>query len=138
MQDWQQLGNALVAARIRLGYPKRTDFQRALGLSHGRTLLDLENANRSNYDRSTLIQAEGWYGLAPGNIAEVLAGGPVRYADEAGGSVSGDGHGVLLDLPDSALEGLSEAEKQEVIARAKAEALRAAREIRRDLDEHGG
>lgn len=52
--------------------------------------------------------------------------------------VSAPQDGVLLDLPESALEGLSEAERQEVIARAKAEALRAAREIRRDLDEHGG
>jgi len=51
--------------------------------------------------------------------------------------VSAPQEGVLLDLPDSALEGLSEAEKQEVIARAKAEALRAAREIRRELDDPG-
>lgn len=38
---------------------------------------------------------------------------------------------VLLDLPPSVLEGLTEDERQEVIARAKATAMQAAREIRR-------
>jgi hypothetical protein len=65
----------------------------------------------------------------PGTIERIAAGTAI--------SVSASGHGVLLDLPDSALEGMTEAEKQEVIARAKAEALRAAREIRRGLDEQG-
>jgi hypothetical protein len=77
--------------------------------------------------RGRLEAALEW---APGTIERMATGTALP--------VSAAGHGVLLDLPDSALDGLSEAERQEVIARAKAEALRAAREIRRDLDEHGG
>ena len=139
MQDWQRLGAELIRARVRLGYTKRVAMKRALGLSHDRTLSDLELANRTNYERSTLVQAEQWYGLAPGNIDEILAGGPVRYRDESGDVSPLEEHlnGVLLDLPASALEGLSEAERQEVIAKAKGAALQAAREIRRDLDEQG-
>lgn len=56
-----------------------------------------------------------------------LAGDPpasVRGAQD-------DVHAVLLDLPATALEGLSEVEREEVIARAKATALQAAREIKR-------
>jgi transcriptional regulator with XRE-family HTH domain len=43
--------------------------------------------------------------------------------------------GVLLSLPPSALEGLSEAEREEITATAKASALERAREIRRRLDQ---
>lgn len=39
--------------------------------------------------------------------------------------------GVLLDLPDEALAGLSDLEREEVLAAAKETALRKAREIRR-------
>lgn len=51
--------------------------------------------------------------------------------DEPPDVSSADQGGVLLDLPPSALEGLSETERQEVIARAKATALQAVREIKR-------
>lgn len=135
MQDWQHLGEELVRARIRLGYVKRTEMKRALGFSHDRTLSDLELGKRTNYEQATLIQAEEWYGLAKGNIREILAGGPVRYADGTGGNVSTVEHaltGVLLDLPESALEGLSPVERDEVRASAIEAALRRAREIRRE------
>jgi transcriptional regulator with XRE-family HTH domain len=41
-----------------------------------------------------------------------------------------DADGVLLDLPDEALEGLTEAERDEVITAARLAALQRAREIR--------
>lgn len=62
----------------------------------------------------------------PAGEIDRLASGEASSVDVTPGE-----DGVLLNLPPSALEGLSDAEREEVIARAKASALRAAREIRR-------
>lgn len=59
----------------------------------------------------------------------------VRVASGDEPTVTPPSDDVLLHLPESALEGLSPAAREEVAARAKAEALRAAREIRQALDE---
>lgn len=135
MSDWQRLGDALIAARVRLGYPRRADFQRARGLSHSRTLLDLENAKRTNYDRATLIQAEQWYGLAPGNISEILAGGSARYAhpnpaDEREGSARVDPTFLVLEFVDDLLQGLTPTEVREVQVEAESAIFRKVAEIR--------
>jgi transcriptional regulator with XRE-family HTH domain len=88
-------------------------------------------AGRRWPQNASLLRIENALEWPVGHLVRVASGD----VPSSTGSVSAEGHGVLLDLPDSALEGLSEAEKQEVIARAKAEALRAAREIRRELDD---
>lgn len=65
-----------------------------------------------------------------GKLREVLGAeldGTVRAADQDAG--------VLLDMPREVLEGLSPAERDEVITAAKLSALQTAREIRRRLDE---
>lgn len=46
------------------------------------------------------------------------------------GAVSGSVDRVLLDLPESSLDGLNEAERDEVAATARAAALERARRIR--------
>ena len=46
------------------------------------------------------------------------------------GPVQDDADGVLLDLPDDALEGLDELQREEVKAAARLAALKTAREIR--------
>ena len=43
-QDWERLGRMLLAQRVRLGYPVRAKFAEANGLSHARTVSDIENA----------------------------------------------------------------------------------------------
>ena len=46
------------------------------------------------------------------------------------GPVEDDADGVLLDLPDEALAGLTDVEREEVVAAARLAALKKAREIR--------
>lgn len=132
--DWQRLAEQLTARRIALGYPKRLPFAKANGLSHDRTLSDLENARRTNFDGATIAQVEQVYRWKTGSLRAVLAGGdPVPLDSET--VVPGDEDlGVLGSLPPEALEGLSPADRAEVIAAAKLSALQTAREIRRRLD----
>lgn len=125
MSDWQHLAEELIRARVRLGYPKRSRFAADKGLTNDRTLADLENARRENYDQSTRALVEQIYGLAPGNFAELLQGLPPRYV---GGD--DDDAEVLMDLPEEALRGLSAIEQEEVRAAARLAALAKAREIR--------
>jgi len=127
MQDWQNLAEELVQARVAMGFTRRSDLIRAKGIRHDRVLNDIENARRENYNAATLIQIEQWYGLVPGNVKEILAGGKAR---PIGPDVRGEEHAVLLNLPESALVGLSATEQEEVRAAATAAALRRAREIR--------
>ncbi|HBJ73179.1 MAG TPA: hypothetical protein DDY88_05635 [Actinobacteria bacterium] len=127
MQDWRNLAEQLIQARVHQGFTRRSELIRAKGISHDRVLNDIENARRDNYNAATLVQIEQWYGLAPGNVKEILAGGKARYADI---NVSAGEQSVLLNLPESALEGLSANEQAEVRAAAVDAALRRAREIR--------
>lgn len=75
MNDWERLGRLLVARRVELGYKRRAAFARAHNLSHTRTIDDMENARRTNYERGTLAEVEQLYGWEPGSIESVLAGG---------------------------------------------------------------
>jgi hypothetical protein len=76
-QDWNRLAALLVARRAELGYPGkgRAAFARARNLSHTRTIDDLENARRTNFEPATLAQVEQVYGWKTGSITAVLAGG---------------------------------------------------------------
>lgn len=72
---WERLGRLLIARRVELGFPNRSAFARHLGMSHDRTLADLEKARRQNFDETTLLFVENGYGWQAGSIREVLAGG---------------------------------------------------------------
>lgn len=77
---WGRVADRLRAARIELGYQRRSELVNALmragraKLSVERILGDLERGARANYSPSTLSAAEAWYGLAPGEIRHLLAG----------------------------------------------------------------
>lgn len=81
--------------------------------------------------RSKIAGAVGW---TPDSIDLLVQGLDPKLADETVGPQDDDG-GVLLDMPREVLEGLSPAERDEVITAAKLSALQTAREIRRRLDE---
>jgi len=74
-KDWVRLGRLLTARRIELGYPVRSRFVDARELSHGRTISDIENAKRDNFEPATLALVEQLYEWAPGSIEVVLKGG---------------------------------------------------------------
>lgn len=73
--------------------------------------------------RGAIETALEWQAGAIGSLAE----GQLPYV---GPEVQDPDGGVLLDLPDEALAGLSDLEREEVLAAAKETALRKAREIR--------
>ena len=79
---WRRLGDLLLARRVELGFPKRAAFARHLGLSHDRTLSDIELARRRNFDRTTLLFIERSYGWENGSIAAVLAGGEPSVTEQ--------------------------------------------------------
>lgn len=81
-EHWQRLGELLIAARVAKGFTKRAEWQRHLGLSHGRTLFDIENAKRRNFDPSTIAFIEHAYGWRPGSIRAVLAGGEPTVTEQ--------------------------------------------------------
>lgn len=117
-----------------LGYTKRLPFAKASGLSHDRTLSDLENERRTNFDAATIAQVEQVYRWESGSVRAILDGGePTELSGEIVVPEDHDG-GVLLDMPPEVLEGLTPAERDEVITAAKLSALQTAREIRRRLD----
>jgi hypothetical protein len=117
---------AASAARARMAELRlsSTALSRAAGLDLG-TVSDFLSGHRwpKPGTQGAIEAALDW---APGTIERVASGNdwPISAAQE----------GVRLALPDSVLEGLLEDEIREVEARATAEALKAAREIRQ---QHG-
>lgn len=86
-ESWARLGRLLIARRVELGYTVRAAFVKAKRLKHGRTVSDLENAKRANFEPATLAQMEQIYEWAPGSIEAVLAGGdptPLPAAQASG------------------------------------------------------
>lgn len=106
-EAWQRLGALLIAARVGLGFPRREAFARQLGLSHSRTLADIENAKRRDFAKSTLASIEHWYGWKTGSIRAVLAGGdptplvPLALPSDPGsvGPDPQDGEEIVFRLP---------------------------------------
>lgn len=72
--DWQALGKASVARRIRLGYETREKFAQAAGIS-SRLLSDIENGKRTSYDPATLVKLEEALKWEAGSVDALLAGG---------------------------------------------------------------
>lgn len=82
-----RLAKALIARRVELGYAKRAAFAAAAGLSHDRTLSDLERAVGKNHSSSTLALVEKVYAWEPGSIDRVMAGlKPIRIPGSPGAS----------------------------------------------------
>jgi hypothetical protein len=79
---WRRLGELLMARRVELGFPIRSAFAKHLGMSHDRTLADLENARRRNFDQTTLLFVERGYGWRRGSIKDVLGGGEPTVTEE--------------------------------------------------------
>lgn len=108
------------------------DLAREAGLDPG-TVGDFINGPRwpQYATRSKISRALGW---AANGLDQLADGEQPALASETVSRPDLD-MGVLLSMPPEALEGLGPAEREEVIAAAKLSALRAAREIRRRLDE---
>ncbi len=91
-RDWARLADRLISrsAELRYGGKRRAAFARDHGLSHTRTIDDLENARRTNYEDATLADVERIYRWKPGSIKAVLAGGePTPIPDASGGADGG-------------------------------------------------
>lgn len=116
---------------VRQGLNPR-DLARRAGVDFD-TVADFLNGKRwpQSSRRNMISTALGW---VPEAIDMLVRGEDPRPDAETVRPGDQDG-GVLLSMPPEALEGLGPAEREEVIAAAKLSALRAAREIRRRLDE---
>lgn len=111
----EKLGDRIRAARERLGLT-----QAELGEA-----VDVARETVGNWETG-VTSPRNKLGKLRAVLGEELDGN-VRPSDQDGG--------VLLDMPREVLEGLSPAERDEVITAAKLSALQTAREIRRRLDE---
>lgn len=83
-QDWDKLGILLRRRRVDLGFPNRSAFARHHGLNSGqhRTIADMENCTRSNFERGTFDLVEHLYRWQPGSILQVLGGGDPMPEDD--------------------------------------------------------
>jgi hypothetical protein len=80
--DWERLGDYVVARRAALGMRDRRAFAAATGITD-RTLGKLENGKRVS--PSTLGAVENHLGWAPGSCRRILAGGEPVVTPEAPG-----------------------------------------------------
>jgi hypothetical protein len=80
--DWERLGDYVVARRAALGMRDRRAFAAATGVTD-RTLGKLENGKRVS--PSTLGAVENHLGWAPGSCRRILAGGEPTVVPEAAG-----------------------------------------------------
>jgi transcriptional regulator with XRE-family HTH domain len=71
--DWERLGQAIVARRTQLGMRTREALAAASGLS-SRLLSDVEKGRRSSYGSSTLLDIERALRWAPGTVEAHLKG----------------------------------------------------------------
>lgn len=81
----------------------------------------------------TLNKIETYLGWEPGRIENEARGLPVSRAATVGPSAE-DAEGVFLDIDASALEGLDDDERAEVLTAAKLTALSTARAIKRSRE----
>lgn len=140
----QSLADAVRTRRVEVGFDTAKGLAEAAGLSV-RTLGEIENARRSSYRMATLWTLDSVLGWERGSSQAVLDGGeptllplgdhPVaasRSSVRSGATPSSTNADIdtVVTLPASALEGLSEAELDEVESVGRAAALKRAREIR--------
>jgi len=92
-----RLAKALIARRIELGYPKRTKFAEEAGLSHDRTIGDLERAKGQKHSSTTIALVEQVYQWEPGSIDRILAGGRAIRLPGTPGAVAADAAEAALE-----------------------------------------
>lgn len=140
-------GRAIVRANVGSEMSERGwnigDFARAAGIDLG-TAGDFLNGTRWP-QRATQRRIELALDWEPGTIFRWERNLPKGYRpgdfseeqleDDETVTPADQDAGVLLSMPAEALEGLSPAEREEVIAAARLSALRTAREIRRRIDD---
>ena len=81
-ENWERLGDYVVARRTALGMRDRRAFAAATGITD-RTLGKLENGKRVS--ASTLGTVENHLGWAPGSCRRILSGGEPVLASASGG-----------------------------------------------------
>lgn len=97
------------------------------------TVRDFLNGTRWPRAR-TLNRIETYLGWEPGRIENEARGLPMAQQTSTVRPAAEDGDGVLLDIDASALEGLDDDEREEVLTAAKLTALSTARAIRRSRE----
>lgn len=103
------------------------EVSRATRLDPG-TIADFLNGSRWPRNAS-LAKLDAYFGWEPGTLANMAARSEPTDSDVRG-QRQDPSSGVLLDLDDQVLAGLTPAEREEVVTAAKLSAIKAAREIR--------
>lgn len=101
-EQWEKLGKLLIARRVELGFPRRAAFVRHHGLSQGqqRTIEDIENGRRSNYEEATRAYVERLYDWETGSIDRVLRGeAPVAAASSREAAAASQSSGFVARIP---------------------------------------
>lgn len=103
---WKKLGTQLVRRRIELNpaYHNRQTFVTERRLNY-RTVSDIENGRRDNYEPQTISAIEVAYAVAPGSVRAAIAGGeleplaaPEPSRREAPASPAADGDAAIERL----------------------------------------
>jgi len=99
---WSRLGELLIQRRVDLDprYRNRQVFSDERHLDY-RLCYDVEQAKRTNFGQATLAAIEQSYGLMPGSIRDVLAGGDLSPVSASAASDAPSGEHIV-DLGDPA------------------------------------
>lgn len=74
---WKELGEAVLARRVEMGYRGRGDFAKVAELSV-KTIGEIERADRQSYDPSTLAHLERVLGWERGTVTRLLHDEPAE------------------------------------------------------------
>src|SRR5688500_10170750 len=74
MEDWQRLGEYVVARRVERGFRTRGDLASAVQVS-SRLLGDIEKGRRGNFDPVTIAALEAALGWETGSVRRIVEGG---------------------------------------------------------------
>jgi transcriptional regulator with XRE-family HTH domain len=72
--DWQRVGKYVVDRRVELGFKTRSDLASAVQVT-ARTLGDIENGRRGNFDAVTIASLERVLGWETGSLKRIADGG---------------------------------------------------------------
>lgn len=72
--DWQRVGKYVVDRRVELGFKTRSDLASAVQVT-ARTLGDIENGRRGNFDPVTIASLERVLGWETGSLKRIADGG---------------------------------------------------------------
>jgi hypothetical protein len=74
MDDWERLGEYVVARRMERGFKTRSDLASAAQVS-SRLLGDIEKGRRGNFDPTTIASLESALGWETGSVRRIVEGG---------------------------------------------------------------